>query len=319
MDNENKQCAAIGQLRRGKETLRFLRNQGKERKLELQKKNNINEDDASSTTTSTNTAAYEEAPTCVICQSTFEGERAVLACGHYFHYSPCLEALMSRAGGGSNKNISISCPMRCSVRTYKNDIMIATDKSKNDGSRNAREIKGSWGTKVDRLVSDLMDVIEKSEKSIIFSQWDDMLIIVGKALEVNQIEYVRPKTRSKMGGVINIFRNGNVPVLLLNVKSGAEGLTLTEATHVFMVEPLMHCGLDLQAINRVHRIGQTNKTYVHRYIIKDTIEEKIDKLRMERQNQLDKEIVKERNSQINAGGIDGGFNANELKEILNVS
>lgn len=81
----------------------------------------------------------------------------------------------------------------------------------------------------------------------------------------------------------------------------------------------MHCGLDLQAINRVHRIGQTNKTYVHRYIIKDTIEEKIDKLRMERQNQLDKEIVKERNSQINAGGIDGGFNANELKEILNVS
>jgi len=231
MDNENKQCAAIGQLRRGKETLRFLRNQGKERKLELQKKNNINEDDASSTTTSTNTAAYEEAPTCVICQSTFEGERAVLACGHYFHYSPCLEALMSRAGGGSNKNISISCPMRCSVRTYKNDIMIATDKSKNDGSRNAREIKGSWGTKVDRLVSDLMDVIEKNEKSIIFSQWDDMLIIVGKALEVNQIEYVRPKTRSKMGGVINIFRNGNVPVLLLNVKSGAEGLTLVEATH----------------------------------------------------------------------------------------
>ena len=108
--------------------------------------------------------------------------------------------------------------------------MIATDKSKNDGSRNAREIKGSWGTKVDRLVSDVMDVIEKNEKSIIFSQWDDMLIIVGKALEVNHIEYVRPKTRSKMGGVINTFRNGNVPVLLLNVKSGAEGLTLVEAT-----------------------------------------------------------------------------------------
>ena len=85
------------------------------------------------------------------------------------------------------------------------------------------------------------------------------------------------------------------------------------------MEPLLHCGLDLQAINRVHRIGQTSKTYVHRYIIKDTIEEKIDKLRMERQNQLDKEIVEERNGEINADGIDGGFDTNELKEILNVS
>ena len=119
MDHENKQCMALAQLRRGKETLRFLRNQSKERELELQKKNNRNQNDASSMTSSTNTAtSNEEAPTCALCLNKFEGERAVLACGHYFHYSPCLEALISRAGGGSNKNISISCPMRCSVVSF---------------------------------------------------------------------------------------------------------------------------------------------------------------------------------------------------------
>jgi hypothetical protein len=35
---------------------------------------------------------------------------------------------------------------------------------------------------------------------------------------------------------------------LLNVKNGAEGLTLVEATHVFMVEPLLNCGLDSQGM-----------------------------------------------------------------------
>jgi hypothetical protein len=34
--------------------------------------------------------------------------------------------------------------------------------------------------------------------------------------------------------------------MLLNVKNGAEGLTLLEATHVFMIEPLLNCGLDSQ-------------------------------------------------------------------------
>ena len=108
-------------------------------------------------------------------------------------------------------------------------------------------------------------------------------------------------------------------MLLLNVKSGAEGLTLVEATHVFMVEPLLHCGMDAQAINRVHRIGQTSKTYVHRYIIDDTIEVKIDKLRMEKQlSHEDDDLgpVSRNDETISAGGIDGGFSASELQEIL---
>ena len=50
--------------------------------------------------------------------------------------------------------------------------MIASEMSKNDGSRIEREVKGSWGTKVERIVGDLLDVIEMGEKSILFSQWE---------------------------------------------------------------------------------------------------------------------------------------------------
>ena len=197
--------------------------------------------------------------------------------------------------------------------------MIASDKSTRDGSHSKRVVEGSWGTKVESLVSDLLDVVDMGEKSIVFSQWDDMLTIVEQALLANQIHYVKPKGQSKVGSCAKAFRGGDIPVLLLNVKSGAEGLTLIEATHVFMVEPLLHCGLDAQAINRVHRIGQTSTTYVHRYIIEDTIEVKIDALRMEKQETHEEDDlgpVSRKNETISAGGIDGGFSASELQEIL---
>jgi E3 ubiquitin-protein ligase SHPRH len=147
----------------------------------------------------------------------------------------------------------------------------------------------------------------------------DLLTIVEQALIANQIEYVRPKGQSNIGACAKRFRGSDIPVLILNVKCGAEGLSLIEATHVFMVEPLLHCGLDAQAINRVHRIGQTSMTHVHRYIMEDTIEVKIDALRMEMQETHEEDelgLVTKDSAKISAGGIDGGFSASQLKEIL---
>jgi len=172
---------------------------------------------------------------------------------------------------------------------------------------------------VERLVGDLLDVIDIGDKSIVFSQWEDLLTIVEQALIANQIDYLKPKGQANVGVCAKRFRGGDIPVLILNVKCGAEGLSLVEATHVFMVEPLLHCGLDAQAINRVHRIGQTSKTHVHRYIIEDTIEVKIDMMRMEMQETHEEDelgLVSRNNATISAGGIDGGFSATQLKEIL---
>jgi E3 ubiquitin-protein ligase SHPRH len=176
-----------------------------------------------------------------VCLSGFDGDRAVLRCGHSFHYSPCLEQLQSRSGSSV-----ITCPLRCKLRTTAQEVMIASEKRRDDGSRIKRQVKGSWGTKVTRLVADVLDVCDLGEKSIVFSQWEDMLNIAEQALATNGVNFVRATSLKRIGECIKHFRSQDCSVLLLNIKNGAEGLTILEATHVFMIEPLLNCGLDSQ-------------------------------------------------------------------------
>ena len=74
------------------------------------------------------------------------------------------------------------------------------------------------------------------------------------------------------------------------------------------------------AINRIHRIGQTSRTFVHRYLMKGTIEMNIDKFRTDHQeDQLEDEVQRAKNPAFKAGGIDGGFSSHEeLLSLLTV-
>uniref|UniRef100_H3G7S2 Helicase C-terminal domain-containing protein n=1 Tax=Phytophthora ramorum TaxID=164328 RepID=H3G7S2_PHYRM len=64
-------------------------------------------------------------------------------------------------------------------------------------------------------------------------------------------------------------------VLALPFKVGANGLNIVEATEVILVEPLLSNSIEAQAVNRVHRLGQTRRTRVHRFIVQGSIEERI--------------------------------------------
>ena len=62
---------------------------------------------------------------------------------------------------------------------------------------------------------------------------------------------------------------------LLHAKADSSGLNLVNATHVFLCEPLINAAIELQAIARVHRIGQRRETTVWMFLVQDTVEEAI--------------------------------------------
>ncbi|KAG2482055.1 hypothetical protein HYH03_018991 [Edaphochlamys debaryana] len=76
-------------------------------------------------------------------------------------------------------------------------------------------------------------------------------------------------------------------VLLLQLRQGGAGLNLTEAQHVVMVEPQLDPALEAQAVGRVHRIGQTRPTHVHRFVVAHTVEEQVHKLASNRARGMD--------------------------------
>ena len=61
----------------------------------------------------------------------------------------------------------------------------------------------------------------------------------------------------------------------LHAKAHSSGLNLVNATHVFLCEPLINTAIELQAISRVHRIGQHLPTTVWMYLVSDTVEKAI--------------------------------------------
>ncbi|KAG1676131.1 hypothetical protein FOA52_004971 [Chlamydomonas sp. UWO 241] len=83
-------------------------------------------------------------------------------------------------------------------------------------------------------------------------------------------------------------RGSDAPrILLLLVKQGGAGLTLTEAQHVALVEPLLDPGAELQVLGRIHRIGQTRETTVHRFVVSSTVEDNVHALAQARASRMD--------------------------------
>jgi SNF2 family DNA or RNA helicase len=125
-------------------------------------------------------------------------------------------------------------------------------------------------------------------KSIVFSQWTSMLNLVEIPLKAAGIRYVRldgSMSQAHRENSIRSFRSDpNTKVFLVSMKAGGLGLNLTSASHVFLLDPWWNPATEDQAIDRVHRLGQTRPVVVTRFIIKDTIEERIMELQQKKKN-----------------------------------
>jgi superfamily II DNA or RNA helicase len=136
--------------------------------------------------------------------------------------------------------------------------------------------QGVPSTKLDLLTEQVTDLVAEGHRSLVFSQFTRFLDAARVRLEGAGIRccYLDGSTRDR-AAVLDEFKNGTAPVFLISLKAGGFGLNLTEADYCILLDPWWNPATEAQAVDRVHRIGQTRNVMVYRLVAKDTIEEKV--------------------------------------------
>jgi SNF2 family DNA or RNA helicase len=136
------------------------------------------------------------------------------------------------------------------------------------------------------------EIVSAGKKVLVFSQFTQMLDILAKELEAQEIgyHYLSGKTNNRKELVQDFNHNEKIPVFLISLKAGGTGLNLTSADNVIIFDPWWNPSVENQAIDRAHRIGQKNSVNVYRLIVKGTIEEKIVALQNKKKSLFDNMI-----------------------------
>lgn len=147
--------------------------------------------------------------------------------------------------------------------------------------------------KLDLLMEQLPDILEGGHSVIVFSQFTSMLSIIAHELKQRNIPffYLAGSTSAQeRKREVKEFNRGEVKVFLISLKAGGTGLNLTGADTVIHFDPWWNPAVEDQATDRAYRIGQKKKVQVIKYVMKDSIEEKIYKLQ-KRKKQLSDQLI----------------------------
>lgn len=147
--------------------------------------------------------------------------------------------------------------------------------------------------KLDLLMEQLPDILEGGHSVIVFSQFTSMLSIIARELKQRNIPffYLAGSTSAQeRKREVKEFNRGEVKVFLISLKAGGTGLNLTGADTVIHFDPWWNPAVEDQATDRAYRIGQKKKVQVIKYVMKDSIEEKIYELQ-KRKKQLSDQLI----------------------------
>ncbi|MFM8581433.1 MAG: DEAD/DEAH box helicase [Planctomycetaceae bacterium] len=134
--------------------------------------------------------------------------------------------------------------------------------------------------KLERLEADMEEIAASGGKAILFSQWVSCIEWLQQKLErFAPLTYHGKIPTPKREPILKQFKEDpNANLLMMSYATGAVGLNLQFAGYVFLFDRWWNPAIEDQAINRAHRIGQKSQVIVTRFISKDTIEERINRV-----------------------------------------
>ena len=227
-------------------------------------------------------------PDCSSCLS--EPQLPVITpCAHIFCRA-CLDQVlqMSRPGG--------KCPVCQSVFNKRQVIEVSLTEDRKNASMFLENMKDivveCSSSKVNSTLKEVLRVERDfpGDKIVIVSQFTSFLSMLQPLLRKRKISFVRldgSMNHMKRTESIKSFqsRNNNSPnVLLLSLKAGGVGLNLTAANHLMLLDPAWNPAAEWQCFDRIHRLGQQKTVYIYRFLVTNSVEEKMLEIQMRKQN-----------------------------------
>ncbi|XP_073007051.1 DNA repair protein RAD5A isoform X1 [Typha latifolia] len=214
---------------------------------------------------------------CPICLEAFE-DAVLTPCAHRL-CRECLLASWRSATAGL-------CPV-CRKSINRQDLITAPS-----SSRFRIDIEKNWveSSKVSFLLRELENLRSSGAKSIIFSQWTSFLDLLQIPLSRCNFSFTRldgTLNQQQREKVIKEFsEDKNILVLLMSLKAGGVGINLTAASNAFVMDPWWNPAVEEQAVMRIHRIGQTKTVSIKRFIVKGTVEERMEAIQARKQRMI---------------------------------
>ena len=220
----------------------------------------------------------EEDVECAVCLCEMEESVAVIlrSCSHVF-----CQICIARVAAGSHSD----CPL-CRHPFSARDMIQKSAASKAVDSSTDTTV--SVSQYMERLgaspkIVALLEAIgemKPGEKGVVFSQFTMFLDEIEKHLDANELTYTRidgKKTAIQRIEAMKSFGSeSDGPTLILcSLHAAGTGINLTRANHIYMMDTWWNKSVELQAMDRVHRIGQQKNVRVVRFVMADSIEERM--------------------------------------------
>jgi hypothetical protein len=170
--------------------------------------------------------------------------------------------------------------------------------------------------KLEYLADELESIVENDRKALVFSHFPKVTLsrLTSPLAQFSPEIFDGTLNDRQRDELINSFQNREDPkVLLMSVKAGGVGLTLTRANHVFHFDHWWNPAVARQAEGRAHRIGQEETVFVFDIYTRDTVEERIHALLAEKQQLFDNVI-----DDLSADYVQGKISDEDLFDLFDL-
>lgn len=231
-------------------------------------------------------AARKQKPTgdvhhCPICTGEVEDPIITKKCRHTF-CRECITNSMTENPCCPFVTANGVCGQELDERDLKmdSDTGVAEDAETGDWMENA-DLEWMPSTKTEAFRKQLGEwrINHPNDKIVLFSQFTKMLDIIQRVLDDDLWSYTRYQggmTMEERAEALNTFKSDpGCQIMLISIKAGGVGLNLTHANLVICIDLWWNAAVELQAFDRVHRLGQKKEVFITRFCTQDTVESRM--------------------------------------------